>query len=236
MGANYLIEIRLGGEVKQYLRDIIHDVADEFGVQGAVRHRPVPHITLYGPFSTDDYGPVLSAIRTTAESYTKLPFRVEGFNHFDNRVIYADIATSPELRQFRRELANALLDVTYTHAYERDTKHTYYFHTTVAFRDIEDQFSRIWRYVNREYDMTFNEYALRVTFLRGGNMIKEYDVLRDTFLNHQQATSRSSWELTMEQLSEVQSSDDHEHLHRHSSDKPTKRLRRTAYRLSEILP
>ena len=95
MSGPYLIEIRTGGEVKQRLRDIMYDVAEEFGVQGAVDPRPVPHITLFGPYDTDNGQTVKSRLIEIYEDYDAVPYRIEGFDVFrDSNVVYFDVVPS----------------------------------------------------------------------------------------------------------------------------------------------
>ena len=87
MSGPYLIETRTG-EVKQRFRDIMYDVAKEFGARGAVDSRPVPHITLCGPYDTDNGQTVKSRLLEIYEDCDAVPYRIDGFDVFrDSNVV-----------------------------------------------------------------------------------------------------------------------------------------------------
>lgn len=73
MSAPYLLEIRTGGELKEYFRNIIYDLEDEFGVTGASQPRAVPHITLFGPYNTNQGGTVKRALLDIFEDFDAVP-------------------------------------------------------------------------------------------------------------------------------------------------------------------
>ena len=212
MAAPYLIEIRIGGEVRHRLREIIYDVADEFGVQGAVNPRPVPHITLFGPYNTDEGRQVKRIVKETLSDYDLVPYQIDGFGRFEqNRVIYANIVPSPALRDLRRALSRRLRPVCYNYQ-PYDSNYFYNFHTTIAYKDVTDEFEDIWAYVNNTYNLQSDEYAIRVTSLRQRNMMWEYDLLQDRELRSDTATSSASWRRSIDHLNERRSATDHETL------------------------
>lgn len=191
----------------------MRDVANRFGVRGAVNKRPVPHITLFGPHNTDEGPRAKEIVEDVCSQYDVVPYRLDGFGHFRNDVLYVDVVPSPDLRRLRRELSKRLRPISYN--YPRRDRHKYHsFHITVAFRDIENQFDRIWRYVNREYSPDIDEYATRITSLRNRDMMHEYDLLRDKSLSPDEATSADSWKRTGKSLHDQTSPDDHDRCSR----------------------
>ena len=98
--ANYLIEFRLHGYAKKYIKGLIYEVARKFRVRGVTRKRPVPHISLFGPFTTRYEKRMIVEVTNVGMKYFLVPFRVKGFNYFDNetnKTIYIDIDSSEEL-------------------------------------------------------------------------------------------------------------------------------------------
>lgn len=212
MAAPYLIEVRLGGEVKQELREIIYDVADRFNVQGAARPRAVPHVTLYGPYNTNRGGEVKKTLASVCSAYDVVPFRIEGFGAFsENNVIYANVVLSSEMRSLRRDISRELRPLTYNHR-PWDSNYFYEFHITIAFKDVGAKFDAIWEYVTDRYSPSANEYAIRISSLRRRAMLWEYDLLQNAILDSDTATSATSWELSLEMLEARQSNNDHEGL------------------------
>lgn len=212
MAAPYLIEIRTGGRVKERLREITYDVADRFDVRGAVDPRPVPHITLFGPYNTDAGLDAKRIVQDTLSDYDIVPYRIDGFGRFaETKVIYANVIPSPELRALRRELSRSLRPISYNYP-PYDEQYFYDFHITIAFKDVTNEFEDIWTYVNDVYEIQFDTYATRVTGLRRRDMMWEYDLLQDRELRPDEATSAESWQRTSQLLNTRQSPHDHDDL------------------------
>ncbi len=174
----FLIEFRLHGYAKEYCKDLILDVAKKFKVRGVTKGRAVPHITLYGPSETDDIRRVISQVETVGQRYTLVPFRIKGFDCFDKegKVIYLDIIPSLELEQLRWELAQSLSLISTSQSW--DAKRKYEFHSTVAFKDIDKKFEKIWSYVKAREEPNINQHLLRITVLRRNRTILcEYDLV-----------------------------------------------------------
>jgi len=131
LNATYLVEFRFHGSAKRYLRKVIFDVARRFHVTGVTRKRPVPHITLVGPFETRDIKRVIRDVESVAKNYNLVNFTLRGFGYFNNpegKVIYADIEPSKELEELRWELAQRLMK--YVELKEYDKKEKFSFHAS----------------------------------------------------------------------------------------------------------
>ncbi|MBM4137725.1 MAG: 2'-5' RNA ligase family protein [Nitrospira sp.] len=201
----FLIEFRLHGYAKEYSKDLILDVARKFRVRGVTKNRAVPHITLYGPSETDDIRRVISQVVAVGQRYTLVPFNIKGFDYFDKegKVIYLDIAPSPELEQLRWELAQSLSKISTSKS--MDTKRRYAFHSTVAFKDIDKKFDKIWSYVKAREEPNINQYLLRITvLLRSRTILCEYDLVLKRLLNRREALSKYLWQETVGKLKGLQ--------------------------------
>ncbi|MBM3156018.1 MAG: 2'-5' RNA ligase family protein [Chloroflexi bacterium] len=198
--AGYLIEYRFHGYAKTYSRNLMYDVAKKFRTRGVIgRGRAVPHMTLYGPFSTKNERRMTSEIVQACRDYSLVPFRVEGFGHFGKEVIYMRIRPSKELEDLRRDISERLLKLTNTRS-EFDSKFNLSFHATIAFRDIERKFGKIWSYIDQKPGLNIKQHLLRVTVLRGHRILYEYDLLQQRLLMRREALSKRSWGKTLELL------------------------------------
>jgi 2'-5' RNA ligase len=211
MASPYLIEVRTSGDEKDRLREIIYDVSDRFDVHTIAEPRAVPHITLFGPYNTDRGHEVRNHATDVFRQFDVVPYRISGFDHFRDDVIYANVVPSPELRRLRQRLSEELRPITYNYQ-PHDSDRYYDFHITIARGDLDGQFDAIWNYVREAYDPQFDEYATRVTNLRQSDMLWEYDLLQDRRLSPEEATSAQSWKKTMGLLEEEKSEDDHTDL------------------------
>lgn len=198
--AGYLIEYRFHGYAKAYARDLIWGTAKKFRVRGVTkRGHAVPHMTLFGPFSTKHERKMVSEVVEACRNYNLVPFRIEGFGHFGKEVIYMRIRPSKELEDLRRDISEKLLNLTNTRS-EFDSKYNLSFHATIAFRDIEGKFDRIWKYIEQKPTPNINQHLLRVTILKGRRILYEYDLLEQKLLSRPKALSKRSWRKTFELL------------------------------------
>ena len=188
---HYLIEFRFHGYARKYAKRIVFDVAKKFRVRGVTYKKVVPHITMFGPFTTRNERKMLSEVANVAKKYTLVPFTVKGFNYFDNpsnKVIYLDIEPSEELKQLRYELSKGLRRITNTKSsQDRKNKDKFYFHATIAFKDIDRKFDKIWRYLKKKEDPNISQHLVRITILKGRRILREYDLLQKRLLTRKQS-------------------------------------------------
>ena len=204
---NFLIEFRLHGYAKEYAEDVVYSVAKKFRVKGVTRKRVVPHISLYGPGKADDIRKVVSAVKRVGQKYTLVPFKIKGFGYFDkpHKVIYLDIGPSKELEALRWELSQELRKVSSCQSQDRHSSTKFRFHGTIAFKDIDNKFDRIWSYIKNREEPDINQYLLRITVIGArGRIICEYDLVLKRLLNRREALSEFWWRKTIDRLRELQ--------------------------------
>jgi len=195
---HYLIEFRFHGYAKRYLRRLIFEVARRFHVRGVTRKRPVPHISLAGPFETRDIKRVIRDVENVAKNYNLVNFKLKGFRYFNNpegKVIYVDIEPSRELEELRWELAQRLIK--YAELKEGDKNKKFSFHATIAFKDIDRKFPQIWRYLKSKEESNVNQYLLRIAILRNGKILYEFDLMLKRLLNRREALNKRIWKKTI---------------------------------------
>lgn len=202
--AVYHIEFRIRGYAKRYAKTLIYDVGNKFRVRGVTRKHVVPHISLYGPFITRRQREVVAEVAKVCSRYRLVPFAFRGFNYFDNsknKVIYLDIVPSEALVNLRFELAKSLLPITYSKSVEdKKTKADFKFHSTIAFKDIDTKFRDIWTYMNRKERPNLKQYLLRVTIIKNGKILYEYDLLQQRLLSRMQSLDKRIFAETIRRL------------------------------------
>ncbi len=202
---HYLIEFRVRGYAKRYAKKVIYDVSRKFKVRGMTgKRKVVPHITLFGPFTTKNQKKMVNAVQSICEKYDRIFFSYKGFNYFDNKknkVIYMDIFPSADLKKFRYDLASVLRKVTSTKSSEdRKSKDKFKFHSTIAFKDIDKKFDRIWNYIKRKKNPNIRQTLLRVTILKNSRILYEYDFLQKRLLNRRESLSKREFGRTIKKL------------------------------------
>lgn len=204
---NFLIESRLHGYSKEYAKDVVYSVAKKFRVRGVTGKRVVPHISLYGPGKIDDIGKVVQVVKRVGRKYTLVPFKIKGFDYFDkpHKVIYLDISPSNDLEALRWELSEELRKVSSCQSQDRHSSTKFKFHGTIAFKDIDNKFNRIWAYIKNREEPDINQYLLRITVIGArGRIVCEYDLILKKLLNRREALSKRLFQKTMNKLRELQ--------------------------------
>jgi len=202
---HFFIEFRMHGYAKEYAKDIVYSVAKKFRVRGVTRKRVVPHISLYGPGRTNDIKKVISAVKKVGYKYSLVPFKVKGFGYFDKtpKVIYFDISPSQELEDLRQELSQELRKVSTGQSWDSQRNHS--FHATIAFRDIDAKFDRIWAYLKSKEEPNISQHLLRITVVGArGRIVCEYDLALKKLLKRREALSKYWWRRTINRLRELQ--------------------------------
>lgn len=195
----YLIEIRLMGETKHITKKLIYDIYHKFRVKGQIRKRPVPHVTLFGPFNTRNMREVIHSIGKIGSEYSELGYEIDGFDYFElkkkflfittstkKNVIYLKIKPSEELKDFRHKLSKKLLKITDSVNHDNDSKDEFKFHATLAMKDIDRKFEKIWEYL-KNYEIKTKGVCYRITLLKNGKIMYEYELSTKKLLNRRQA-------------------------------------------------
>jgi 2'-5' RNA ligase len=198
METPFLVEIRIADSLKERSKKLIYDIYHKFHVRGALKNKPVPHITLFGPFRCRSINDVINTIGEVGSEYSELPYHVDGFDYFElkkkflfittsvkKNVIYLKIVPSKELEAFRHNLAKKLLKITESANADNDSKAKFYFHSTIAMKDIDKKFDTIWEYL-QNYEIKSKEVCTRITLLRDGKIMYEFDLQSKRLLTRRQ--------------------------------------------------
>jgi 2'-5' RNA ligase len=197
--AHYLIEFRLRGFAKRYSQELIKEISRKFRVSGM--KDKVSHITLYGPFTTNNEKRMVSEVLSLCRRHNRIYFSIKGVDYFDNpsnKVIYLDINPSEELKVFREKLSLKLRAITSTASKEDSkSKENFKFHSTIAFKDINLKMNQILSHLNNRRHPNIRQTLLRVTILRNGKILNEYDFLQRRLFNRRQSLNKQLWMRTI---------------------------------------
>jgi len=168
--ARFLIEFRLHGYAREYAkwaRARTTREARRLGVRRLQERRFVPHITLFGPADTHNLRNVARELEKAGRKHTLVPFKLGvkrgEFQVEDANWLYLDIEPSPELEQFRHDLAQGLVGLerrigdTCT-PYDRKPK--YRFHCSIGKYDPRDtaKFEKLAQYAESKCSLeTFRQ-------------------------------------------------------------------------------
>jgi len=187
----YLIDIRQMGAVKRQISTLSRDLQESFHVGTML---VVPHITLAGPFCTDDEEHLIRDFAQVCGQQEAAPhYEVGGYGFFEKtRVVFVEITPDEALRQFRYRLAQALAPYCTLRGYDLVPAEEFRFHSTLAMKLDRLTFLRIrWHFRNQE-PVRPRYHPIRVTLLKNSRILCEYDFSQGRMLTRAQAQSRAT--------------------------------------------
>jgi 2'-5' RNA ligase len=189
---NYLLEFRLSGTAKKYVKQIAFDVSREFGVKGVTRNRVVPHISLIGPIKTNNEQKLIHEVIETCRKYDLMTIKFNGFISFGNwlfgnRVLAVKIKPSNDLELLRTEIVKRISE--FSQLSKFDTKE-WKPHATIAFKDIDKKFKQIKEFLENRNCPEIRHYVIRITLLKNARILTEYDFLQRRPLTRFDALNR----------------------------------------------
>ncbi|MEX0595298.1 MAG: 2'-5' RNA ligase family protein, partial [Candidatus Paceibacterota bacterium] len=195
---DYLIEFRFSGYAKDTIRELKKSISRNFHV---TKWKIVPHITIVGPIYSKDEKRLVKEVVKVAKNYKLIKCNFDGFESFENRVIYVGIKPSEELKQLRLEIVEKLQEFCTLSEFDYDKSFT--FHATLVLKDIQRKFDRIWNFLQSWKLPKLDQYVIRITILREGKILGEYDLLQRKLLNRKQSLDRKTYWKTIELLKKI---------------------------------
>lgn len=199
--SSYLIEFRLSGFARRYVKSIAIDLSKTFRVKGITRKRIIPHVSLVGPFTTNDEKRLINEIVNISSKFELVAYSFNGFRSFGNwlvgnRVLAVNIEPSQELVSLQSSLVDSLKDFCELCKYDKRWKP----HATLAFKDIDAKFNQIKTYLDKSNCPSVSNHVLRVTLLKNSKILCEYDFLLKRTLNRREALDRNNRKSTLKIL------------------------------------
>ena len=195
----YLIDIRLMGPVRQQIRELSDRLQEQFGIGTRL---VAPHITLAGPFGTEDEERLVTDFTRTCTGVTGIPrYDVGGYGFFDaTRVVYVAIEPDENLKQLRSRLAQAIAPYCTLREYDRDPAGEFRFHATLAMKLDWLTYRRMKWHFRKQEPVVFRHHPIRATLLKNTKILCEYDFLQQRMLTRAQALGRATRKRDLEIL------------------------------------
>jgi 2'-5' RNA ligase len=187
----YLIDIRLMGSVKHQIRNLRNHLAEKFTISDNL---VTPHITLAGPFSTDNEQKLVEDFTRICTLQKEIPkYEIGGYGFFDEtRVVFVTITPDETLKQFRYQLSQAISSYCSLRTYDLDSADAFRFHATLAMKLDWLTFQRMKWYFRKQERAIYRHHPIRATVLRNSKILCEYDFIQERMLSRAQALSRAT--------------------------------------------
>lgn len=106
------------------------------------------HFTIKSPFEEEDIKSLEEVLETFVKNNKKANYILNGYDHFDDRVIFMKVNMSDEAKKLHDKLIDELSKINYINFTEKDGKNKI-FHVTVSSKKIQKIYKDLWNYVNQ---------------------------------------------------------------------------------------
>lgn len=147
----YVIVSVVKGEAGNFNNNLRKEVFNKLGAKSS---KLPAHFTIKSPFEADNIYELESILDDFSKAHNPKPYKIKGYDYFDNRVIFMKVLMSNEGKTLHDELIDELSKVNYLNFDEKDGKNKI-FHVTISSKKIQKIFNDLWEYVNK-IDCNFN--------------------------------------------------------------------------------
>jgi len=156
----YVIVSVIKGEAGNFNNKLRKEVYFKFGAKSS---KLPAHFTIKAPF---EHNGNINDLENIIDSFCKNEkislMKVEGYDHFSDRVIYMKVKMSSEGKGIHDRLIDELNKINYITFDDKDGKNKV-FHITVCSKGIKESFKEIWNYVNQfscNFDSSFDNVSI----------------------------------------------------------------------------
>ncbi|WP_069998473.1 2'-5' RNA ligase family protein [Cellulosilyticum sp. I15G10I2] len=141
----YVIVCVVQGEAGEFNNQMRKEVWEKLKAKSS---KLPAHFTIKAPF---EYDGKITELENTLENFCRYekaaPFKLDGYGHFGNRVVYMHVDMSMEGQVLHDRLIDVMSKVPYIDFDKKDGKDKT-FHVTVASKGIQPIFDQLWQYAN----------------------------------------------------------------------------------------
>ena len=123
------------------------------------------HFTIKAPFEYEgEINELIEVLERFRETVKAEPFTIDGYDHFDERVIYMKVNMSKEAKVVHDKLIDNISKISYIDFDKKDGKNKI-FHITLASKKLKPVYSKVWDYV-QQYPCEFQCFFDNVIIYR----------------------------------------------------------------------
>lgn len=141
----YVIVSVIKGEAGNFNNKLRKEVYEIFKAKSS---KLPAHFTIKSPFEEEDIKSLEEVLETFVKNNKKANYILNGYDHFDDRVIFMKVNMSDEAKKLHDKLIDELSKINYINFTEKDGKNKI-FHVTVSSKKIQKIYKDLWNYVNQ---------------------------------------------------------------------------------------
>lgn len=156
----YVVVCVVRGEAGEFNNHLRREIWEKFKAKSS---KLPAHFTIKAPF---EHSGEITELEGVLEEFCKgeraQSFKLEGYDHFDERVIYMHVDMSQEGKAMHDRLIDAMKQVAYIDFNQKDGKDKT-FHVTIASKRLQPLYERVWQYVQQypcKYECLFDNISI----------------------------------------------------------------------------
>lgn len=147
----YVIVSVVDGDAGDFNNNLRKDIFYKFKAKSS---KLPAHFTIKSPFEADNIDDLIKALSNFTSKHKSAPYKIKGYDRFDNRVIFMKVIMSDEGQNIHNKLIDDLSKLPYINFNNKDGKDKI-FHVTICSKKIQPIFSELWNYIS-QYSCNFN--------------------------------------------------------------------------------
>ena len=164
----YLVVCHLNGNVVEYHKKLVREIAENFGVIFPIKQKFEPHFTLKYNFEATDIKEVETVIKKFCSTHKKTHIQAGGFKSFHKNVIFVDIKLSDKAYRAFLDLIDELRKILWMSWEEYDSP-DFKFHATIA-SDCKKNYTEILEFIKGKENF-FECWFDNITILKADAVI-----------------------------------------------------------------
>ncbi|AGF56246.1 2'-5' RNA ligase [Clostridium saccharoperbutylacetonicum] len=156
----YVIVCVIKGKAGDFNNNLRKELFNKFKAKSS---KLPAHFTIKAPFEHDKgISDLIKVLEDFSENEKGEVFKIDGYDHFDDRVIYMKVAMSDEAKNLHDKLIDTISKIPYIEFDKNDGKDKT-FHVTLASKKLKSIFSKVWEYIQKypcEFNCSFNNVTI----------------------------------------------------------------------------
>ena len=166
----YVIVSVVKGEAGEFNNNLRKDIYNKFKAKSS---KLPAHFTIKAPFEYDgNIQDLEEAIEKVCNNEKAESYIIDGYNHFDDRVIFMDVNMSKEGKKVHDKLIDEMDKLPYIEFTKTDGKDKT-FHVTLSSKRIQGIYHTLWEYISK-IPCYLNVILIMFVFINGKIILGSY--------------------------------------------------------------
>jgi hypothetical protein len=185
----YEIVFRFRDDGLSKVKQLIYHLEAKFYLDFFKINRPIPHVALAGPFTTNDEKKLVTDFVTLC---SKTPFSSFEINTYtvseSHHAVCIRVDPGADLIAFRKSIIQEITP--YCSLQKQDTEEPFVFHATIAKNVNLQKYNLIKKHAEEIKPQQFRHYVIRATVIKEQKFLCEYDFLTRSVLTQKEALDK----------------------------------------------